>query len=120
MSSDYSDFKAEIKTVDSQDSLTGGVLVLVTGSLSTKSTGKRNFVQCFFLAPQEKGYFVLNDVFRYCDDEVPQQTGSAPAIPNGVPEAGPVHQKAPEPGILAFCASLLLYLNYDTYSLSAT
>ena len=98
MSSDYSEFKAEIKTVDSQDSLTGGVLVLVTGSLSTKSTGKRNFVQSFFLAPQEKGYFVLNDVFRYLDDEVQQQTKSAQPLPNGVPEAGPVHQPAPEPG----------------------
>lgn len=113
MSSDYSEFKAEIKTVDSQDSLSGGVLVLVAGSLSTKSTGKRNFVQCFFLAPQEKGYFVLNDVFRYCDDEIPQQASSAPAIPTGVPEAGHVHQKAPEPGTLVFFDSILLYLHYD-------
>ncbi|KAG0583720.1 hypothetical protein M758_3G157700 [Ceratodon purpureus] len=93
MSADYSEFKAEIKTVDSQDSLSGGVTVLVTGSLSTKSTGKRNFVQSFFLAPQEKGYFVLNDVFRYLDDDV--QTKSASSS-NGVPEAPPVVQQAPE------------------------
>ena len=26
------------------------------------------FTQSFFLAPQDKGYFVLNDVFRYVDD----------------------------------------------------
>ena len=26
---------------------------------------KRDFVQSFFLAVQEKGYFVLNDTFRY-------------------------------------------------------
>lgn len=77
MASDYSEFKAEIKTVDSQDSLGGGVLVLVTGSLSTKLNGRRDFVQSFFLAPQEKGYFVLNDIFRYLDDEV-QHLKSAP------------------------------------------
>ncbi len=34
MSVDYSDFKAEIKTVDSQESLMGGVLMMVNGSLS--------------------------------------------------------------------------------------
>lgn len=77
MASDYSEFKAAIKTVDSQDSLGGGVLVLVTGSLSTKLNGRRDFVQSFFLAPQEKGYFVLNDIFRYLDDEV-QHLKSAP------------------------------------------
>ncbi|EFJ27907.1 hypothetical protein SELMODRAFT_7969, partial [Selaginella moellendorffii] len=52
MSMDLTDFKAEIKSVVSQNSLGGGVLVMVTGSLSCKSTGKRNFVQTFFLAPQ--------------------------------------------------------------------
>jgi len=34
MSVDYSDFKAEIKMVDSQESLMGGVLMMVNGSLS--------------------------------------------------------------------------------------
>lgn len=29
---------------------------------------KRDFVQSFFLAVQEKGYFVLNDTFRYLSD----------------------------------------------------
>lgn len=29
---------------------------------------KRDFVQSFFLAVQEKGYFVLNDTFRYLAD----------------------------------------------------
>eukprot|EP00252_Welwitschia_mirabilis_P027052 TRINITY_DN913_c0_g1_i1.p1 TRINITY_DN913_c0_g1~~TRINITY_DN913_c0_g1_i1.p1 ORF type:complete len:374 (-),score=86.35 TRINITY_DN913_c0_g1_i1:736-1857(-) len=68
VSHDYGEFKAEIKTVDSQDSFEGGVLVLVTGALYGENSTKRNFAQTFFLAPQEKGYFVLNDVFRYVDD----------------------------------------------------
>jgi hypothetical protein len=99
MSFDYSDFKAEIKTVDSQESLMGGVLVMVSGSLSTKSTGKRNFTQTFFLAPQEKGYFVLNDIFRYLD-EAPLVSKPAPSLPNGVAEP-PLAPYVPEPGTLA-------------------
>jgi hypothetical protein len=99
MSLDYSDFKAEIKTVDSQESLMGGVLVMVSGSLSTKSTGKRNFTQTFFLAPQEKGYFVLNDIFRYLD-EAPLVSKPAPSLPNVVAEP-PLAPYVPEPGTLA-------------------
>jgi hypothetical protein len=101
MSSDYSELKAEIKTVDSQDSHGGGVLVLVTGSLSTKSNEKRNFVQSFFLAPQEKGYFVLNDIFRYLDVEThpaaQARVGSSQPAYN--PEPPVVHQPAPEPAV---------------------
>jgi hypothetical protein len=78
----------------------GGVLVLVTGSLSTKSNEKRNFVQSFFLAPQEKGYFVLNDIFRYLDVEthqtvVPRAESNQSAYN---PEPAVVHQPVPEPG----------------------
>ncbi|KAG5129259.1 hypothetical protein JHK84_035656 [Glycine max] len=32
--------------------------------------GKPKFVQTFFLAPQEKGYFVMNDMFHFIDDGV--------------------------------------------------
>ena len=34
---------------------------------------KRDFVQSFFLAPQEKGYFVLNDTLRYLSERRPGQ-----------------------------------------------
>jgi hypothetical protein len=54
--------------VDAQDSFNGGVLVLVTGHLTGKDSLRRKFSQSFFLAPQDKGYFVLNDVFRYVDE----------------------------------------------------
>ncbi|EYU19424.1 hypothetical protein MIMGU_mgv1a026410mg, partial [Erythranthe guttata] len=63
----YGDFRAEIKSVDAQDSFNGGVDVLVTGYLTGKENTVRNFAQSFFLAPQDKGYFVLNDMFRYVD-----------------------------------------------------
>lgn len=61
----------EIKTINSLDSWDGGVLVMVSGFVKIKDvSGKRKFVQTFFLAPQEKGYFVLNDIFHFVDDEV--------------------------------------------------
>lgn len=54
--------------MDAQESYDGGVIVLVTGFMMGKDDIKQKFTQCFFLAPQEKGYFVLNDVFRYVDE----------------------------------------------------
>ncbi|NP_001150471.2 Nuclear transport factor 2 [Zea mays] len=57
--------RAEIKAVDAQESLCGGVSVLVMGHLTGRNSVSRQFVQSFFLAPQEKGYFVLNDILRY-------------------------------------------------------
>ncbi|KAL3376460.1 hypothetical protein AABB24_003074 [Solanum stoloniferum] len=65
---DYKNYKAEIKTADAQDSFKDGVIVLVTGCLTGRDKLKRKFAQTFFLAPQDKGYFVLNDVFRYVEE----------------------------------------------------
>ncbi|GMI66413.1 hypothetical protein like AT5G43960 [Hibiscus trionum] len=64
----------EIKTINSLDSWNGGVLVMVSGSVKIKDfNGRRKFVQTFFLAPQDKGYFVLNDIFQFIDDEMVYQ-----------------------------------------------
>lgn len=82
---DYSEFSAEIKTVDAQESLNGGVIVLVTGYLTGKDLVKKDFTQSFFLAPQDKGYFVLNDIFRYVD-ETDHQTGNGD-LANGTVES---------------------------------
>ncbi|GLU03859.1 hypothetical protein SLE2022_210330 [Rubroshorea leprosula] len=78
LSLDYLNFKAEISTVDAQDSHNGGVLVLVTGFLTEKDTLRRKFMQSFFLAPQNNGYFVLNDVLRYVDDAMYQDWNRGP------------------------------------------
>ncbi|CAN4120633.1 unnamed protein product [Withania somnifera] len=60
----------EIKTLHSLESWNGGVLVMVSGSVHVKGINRsRKFVQTFFLAPQEKGYFVLNDIFHYVEEE---------------------------------------------------
>ena len=87
MSMDFGGVKFEIKSIDSQDSLNAGVLVVVTGTMWSKAS-KRDFVQTFFLAPQEKGYYVLNDISRYQEEEplfdTPQQHTGDSVMSNGV------------------------------------
>ncbi|XP_052184824.1 nuclear transport factor 2-like isoform X2 [Diospyros lotus] len=68
LSLNYGDYRTEIKSVDAQESYNGGVQVLVTGFLAGMDNNTRHFTQTFFLAPQEKGFFVLNDIFRYVED----------------------------------------------------
>ncbi|XP_009382199.1 nuclear transport factor 2 isoform X1 [Musa acuminata AAA Group] len=60
----------EIKTAHFLESWNGGVLVMVSGYVQLKEYSiRRKFVQTFFLAPQEKGYFVLNDIFHFLEEE---------------------------------------------------
>ncbi|CAM8947298.1 unnamed protein product [Rhodiola kirilowii] len=63
------DSLVEICAVDAQFSYGDGLVILVTGLIGSEEL-KRRFSQMFFLAPQEKGYYVLNDVFHYCGDDV--------------------------------------------------
>ncbi|XP_043703680.1 nuclear transport factor 2-like isoform X2 [Telopea speciosissima] len=95
LSLDYKEFKAEIKTVDAQDSYKDGVTVLVTGWLTGKDNVRRKFTQSFFLAPQDKGYFVLNDIFRYADEN--ETLESNPVSVNGVCESASVAPFTPDP-----------------------
>lgn len=60
----------EIKTAHSLESLDGGIVVMVTGLVQAKDfICRRKFVETFFLAPQEKGFFVLNDIFLLLEEE---------------------------------------------------
>ncbi|PHT33642.1 hypothetical protein CQW23_25442 [Capsicum baccatum] len=61
--------KVEVTTIDSQSSAAGGVLVVVTGCLIGQDASRKNFSQTFFLTPQETGYYVLNDIFRFISVE---------------------------------------------------
>ena len=59
----------EVKTINSVESWEGGVLVAISGSVKTEEfSNRRSFMHTFFLAPQEKGYFVLNDIFQFIDE----------------------------------------------------
>ena len=92
----YKDYIAEIKTADAQQSHGNGVIVLVTGYLTGRDKVGKKFAQSFFLAPQEKGFFVLNDVFRYVDDEESEPAASDPV--NSINENAAAAPQAPEPG----------------------
>ncbi|XP_010546208.1 PREDICTED: ras GTPase-activating protein-binding protein 2-like [Tarenaya hassleriana] len=84
LSLNYEDYTAEIETADAQESFEKGVIVLVTGSLTGKDNVRKKFTQTFFLAPQDKGFFVLNDVFRFLEEKELTQTRSVTI--NGISE----------------------------------
>ncbi|XP_043704223.1 nuclear transport factor 2-like isoform X2 [Telopea speciosissima] len=91
----------EIKTVHSLNSLEGGVLVKVSGFVRTKDfNGRRKFVQTFFLAPQEKGFFVLNDIFIFLDEEQIHQHPAAILAQNNFDSKVDASSPIPEPGHL--------------------
>ncbi|KAI4149115.1 MAG: hypothetical protein L6R39_002604 [Caloplaca ligustica] len=62
-----------IKELDIQD-------CKVIGEMSNKAAPHRKFVQTFVLAEQPNGYFVLNDIFRYIEDEEDFEPEEPPAI----------------------------------------
>ncbi|KAF9663821.1 hypothetical protein SADUNF_Sadunf17G0091800 [Salix dunnii] len=110
LSLDFKGCKAEIKTADAQLSYKDGVTVLVTGCFTGKDNVKRKFAQSFFLAPQDNGYFVLNDVFRYVDgnESLESHPGhgidSNPIVPS-VPDQVPTH--VPDPSATGLLPSVV-------------
>ena len=91
----------EIKTAHSLESWSGGVIVMVTGSVLIRDlSGRKKFAQTFFLAPQEKGFFVLNDIFHFIeDDQIHPFSASLMGqgnLSNTLNAAAPL----PEPGVL--------------------
>ncbi|KAL3159592.1 hypothetical protein ABBQ38_010004 [Trebouxia sp. C0009 RCD-2024] len=77
----------EVESVDAQYSLAGGVTVLITGQLTKVGKERRPFVQSFFLATQERGYFVLNDTFRYMEPQ--KEAYPADRAPGSVTSVNP-------------------------------
>jgi len=78
---DFRDCKVTLSVVDCQASQSGGIIVVVVGYLSNNGENPRKFVQTFFLAEQSKGYFVLNDIFRYIEEHKSQE-GQVPVSDN--------------------------------------
>lgn len=96
LSLNYEDCTAEIKNADAQESYEKGVIVLVTGCLTGKDNVKKKFSQTFFLAPQDKGYFVLNDVFRFVEENEPLPND--PVLSNSVNENAVPITSTTQPG----------------------
>ncbi|KAK5077673.1 hypothetical protein LTR70_009536 [Exophiala xenobiotica] len=65
---DISDCKVRVLNVDCQSSFEN-IVVQVIGEMSNKNQPHHKFVQTFILATQPNGYYVLNDIFRYLNDD---------------------------------------------------
>ncbi|XP_074272788.1 nuclear transport factor 2-like [Silene latifolia] len=69
LSLDYKNWKSEILTVTTQASYMDGITISVTGCLTGQDNVRRKFTESFFLAPQDNGYFVHNDVFKFITED---------------------------------------------------
>jgi len=82
---DLTDCRTKILLIDSQATLDNGIVIQVSGELSTNGRPMRRFMQTFVLVPQEENkYYVHNDIFRYQDqvfedtEEQTEQTEESP------------------------------------------
>lgn len=90
----------EIKTINCLESWNGGVLVVVSGIFKAKDfSGRRKFVQTFVLAPQDKGYFVLNDIFHVMDEDVSHQHTVPALSENRIDPQRPISIPLSEPPV---------------------
>jgi len=67
--------------VDCQSSFEN-IVVQVIGEMSNKNQPHHKFVQTFILATQPNGYYVLNDIFRYLNEDDLDIVEDAPAQPS--------------------------------------
>ncbi|KAJ3702455.1 hypothetical protein LUZ61_006160 [Rhynchospora tenuis] len=60
----------EVTTANFLRSYENGLMVVVSGLVQTGDCEKRRkFIQAFFLAPQDNGYYILNDLVHFVDEE---------------------------------------------------
>ncbi|OAA73959.1 NTF2 and RRM domain protein [Cordyceps fumosorosea ARSEF 2679] len=95
---DFQDCKVRVSNVDSQAS-DESIVIQVIGETSNKGAEPRKFVQTFVLAQQPSGYFVLNDMLRYIDEQDEPETQEAEEQP--APPAAEAPETAPEPVVEA-------------------
>ncbi|KAI0023161.1 hypothetical protein F4780DRAFT_730199 [Xylariomycetidae sp. FL0641] len=86
---DFQDCKVRVSNVDSQASYEQ-IIIQVIGETSNKAGDPKKFVQTFVLAQQPSGYFVLNDILRYIDEDVEDEPAEAPVPAEPVEEAATV------------------------------
>ncbi|KAI4859573.1 hypothetical protein F4820DRAFT_156597 [Hypoxylon rubiginosum] len=92
---DFQDCKVRVSNVDSQASF-DNIVIQVIGETSNKAGDPKKFVQTFVLAQQPSGYFVLNDILRYIDEE-DEEPAEAAQEEQAEPEAQPVPETKEEP-----------------------
>ncbi|CBI37186.3 unnamed protein product, partial [Vitis vinifera] len=91
-----------IKTINAVESWNGGILVVVSGSVKAKDFSGRKFMETFFLAPQEKGFYVLNDIFQFVNEEMIPQNSAAIVSENEVNTQSSASNSIPEPTVSSY------------------
>ena len=76
---EFQNCKVCISNVDSQGS-DDNIVIQVIGETSNKASEPKKFVQTFVLAKQPSGYFVLNDILRYINEETEEEPEDAGQI----------------------------------------
>ncbi|KAI1374671.1 hypothetical protein F4677DRAFT_447307 [Hypoxylon crocopeplum] len=94
---DFQDCKVRVTNVDSQASF-DNIVIQVIGETSNKAGDPKKFVQTFVLAQQPSGYFVLNDILRYINEEGDEEPAEAvqEEQPEPLTETVPDAEVAPE------------------------
>eukprot|EP01134_Creolimax_fragrantissima_P003092 CFRG3092T1 len=93
--------RTSITRIDAMSSQAGSILVMVTGEMTLNDQTPRRFAQTFLLAPQDRGFYVHNDIFRFLsEDEVDVEDASEDSDmnANGV-SVLPVSAVAAEPEV---------------------
>ncbi|KAI8628612.1 hypothetical protein F5Y19DRAFT_107355 [Xylariaceae sp. FL1651] len=98
---DFQNCKVRVSNVDSQASFEN-IVIQVIGETSNKAGDPKKFVQTFVLAQQPSGYFVLNDILRYIDEEGDEEPAEptvqeAPAAEAEIPAEVEEEVKEDEP-----------------------
>ncbi|KAJ9154843.1 G3BP-like protein [Pleurostoma richardsiae] len=96
---DFHDCKVRISNVDSQASFEN-IVIQVIGETSNKAGEPKKFVQTFVLAQQPSGYFVLNDILRYINeegDDEPVEAAREEVAPASETEASQAPETLAEP-----------------------
>ncbi|GAB1320261.1 hypothetical protein MFIFM68171_10471 [Madurella fahalii] len=96
---DFQDCKVRISNVDSQGS-EKNIVIQVIGEIANKGDEPKKFVQTFVLAEQPSGYFVLNDILRYIDEDQEEAVEGA-AEPAAPVESSAVVETEAKPEVLA-------------------
>ncbi|ORY69899.1 uncharacterized protein BCR38DRAFT_454803 [Pseudomassariella vexata] len=99
--------KVRVSNVDSQSS-NENIVIQVIGETSKKAgDDPKKFVQTFVLAQQPSGYFVLNDILRYIDEEgeeepqEPADTDAPVELPANVQAEAEVEAEPAQPESVA-------------------
>ncbi|KAF9323438.1 hypothetical protein BG006_001442 [Podila minutissima] len=106
---DFENCRVLVTNIDCQQSLGGSIIIQILGELANRGGPSQKFSQTFLLAEQPKGYYVLNDIFRYLkddyddehiegqEDEAPKTEEDAPQIQIQVEVGEPVVEDVATP-----------------------